>query len=154
MTPEEVITKYIAVRDKKAELSTRHAEEMRPLNEAMDTMERWFLQQLTTSGLESLKCSAGTAYKSIQTSVTVADGDVFKRFVLERALRDVRAYMDSVDETEFFPDTMVSVLLSSPAMALFELRSSKKEVQERMEQGETVPGLNVTKIATVGVRRS
>lgn len=153
MTPEEVITKYIAVRDKKAELSTRHAEEMRPLNEAMDTMERWLLQQLTASGLESFKCSAGTAYKSIQTSVTVADGDVFKRYAVKGAIADVVNYLDTTGNDHNI-ESLTTVLLSSPAMALFELRSSKKEVQERLEQGETVPGLNVTKIATVGVRRS
>lgn len=154
MTPESVIKKYVEVRDAKAAITARHAEELRPLNEFMEAMERWLLQQLTETGCDSFKCAAGTAYKSIQTSVTIADGDVFKRFVLDRVMADVIHYLQATEQEIPDIEALSTVALSSPSMALFDIRSSKKEVQERLEQGETVPGINVTKIATVGVRRS
>ena len=152
MTPEETISKYIAIRDKKAELAAKHSEELRPFNDAMETIERWLLQKLNEQGLDSFKCSSGTAYKTVHTSVTMADADIFKRYVVRQAVDSLLEYMQSTESSD--EEALTTVILSSPAMALFEIRSAKKEVQERMDQGESVPGLNISKTATVGVRRS
>ena len=122
----DYIDKYILLRDKTEELKKGHKEELAPYNEAMRKLEFMFQEQMDKQGLENLKSETGTAYKAIQSSVTVADWDVFRDYVLE-----------------------------NEAFHLLEKRASKKAVEEVVEDsGELPPGLNINRTIKINVRRS
>ena len=73
----------------------------------MEEIERLLLAECNEMGVESLRTSAGTAYKTVKHSVTVADKDAFRNFIknedawyfadLRANAPAVRAYLDEND---------------------------------------------------------
>ena len=64
---ETVIARYIETRDKKAELSKEWEAKKAVLDQALEKMEVWLMKKADEEGLESLKTTAGVAYKEIET---------------------------------------------------------------------------------------
>lgn len=156
-TVEEVTAAYIRKRDLKAEIAKRHAEELAPINAAMEKMEQWFLAKMAQDGVDSFKTGAGTPYKATATSVTCADALAFKDFIFEPAVAGVLQYLQSVGYPAGAHDALAikNVLMGSEGLKLSDIRVNKKGVQEFMETHKvTLPGVNVTQIATVNVRRA
>lgn len=122
----EYIDKYIQLRDRMNEIKDRHKQELAPYNDAMLKLENFFQKVMDDTGLENLKSEKGTAYKTTQSSVTVADWDAFRDYVVE-----------------------------NQAWYLLEHRASKKAVEEVLEDsGDLPPGLNINRTLKVNVRRS
>lgn len=141
MTAEQVIAKYIELRNQRTLLTKKHEEELAPTVAAMQKIELWLLAKLNEAGANSLNTNAGTAFKVLHTSVTMADPQVFKRFVLGPAAEafgiDVGSFIDLVkwDVVDF--------------------RAGKKGIQEFMEQHDSVPpGVNVSQNTGISVRRA
>lgn len=123
---DAVVERYIALRDKKAEIKAMHEEELRPVNEAMERLEAAILSGLKAQGSESTRTKAGTAYISRSVSVTVADKQAFRDFIL-----------------------------ANEAWELADIRAAKKNIEEyRKDNDDIPPGLNWSEALTVGVRRS
>lgn len=121
-----VVERYVALRDKKAELKKQFEDQARVLTEAMDRLEAAILQTLNEQGVESVRTAAGTAYKSTSTSVTVADRDMFREYIV-----------------------------TNGAWELADIRAAKKAVEEfRAANDDIPPGLNWSQATQVGVRRS
>lgn len=121
-----VVERYVALRDKKAELKKQFEDQARVLTEAMDRLEAAILQTLNEQGVESVRTAAGTAYKSTSTSVTVADRDMFREYIVSKG-----------------------------AWELADIRAAKKAVEEfRAANDDIPPGLNWSQATQVGVRRS
>jgi hypothetical protein len=121
-----LIDTYVKARDRKKEVEDRHKEELRPIQKLMDTLSQRILNEFNELGMDSAKTDAGTAYRLIQTSATVADRDSFMRFVQQESAWD-----------------------------FLESRVSKKAVEEYVDlNGEVPPGVNVSRRVTVGIRRS
>lgn len=92
----------------------------------MDKLEGELLDHLNTTGANSLSCDDGTVYRNIQTSATVENREAFREYV---QAHDLWEAMD--------------------------IRANKTFVKEFMErEGSPLPGIKVTQLATVGVRRS
>lgn len=126
MTPAEKVAAYIKLRDFKKAAEDAFKKSMARPNEAMDKLEAELLDELNTSGANSLACDAGTVYKNMQMSATVEDREAFKNFVLQNNLWDAT-----------------------------DLKANKTFVREYMEsQKAAIPGLKVTTLQTVGIRRS
>lgn len=122
----DLIGKYIALRDKANDLKKEHKEQLAPYNEAMQKLEEHFLKAMQAEELENLKTDGGTAYQAVQTSVTVADWDAFKAWIVE-----------------------------NHAWHMLDQRANKTAVTEVLEDtGELPPGLNVKRSVKVNVRRS
>ena len=122
----ELISAYIKLRDKADALKKVHKEALAPYNEAMGKLELHFQKAMNANGLESLKTDVGTAYQSTQNSVTMADWDVFYKYVMD-----------------------------NDATYMLEKRASKTAVLEVLgETGELPPGLNLSRNIKVNVRRS
>lgn len=83
MKLDELIQKYIMVRDKKSQLKKAYEEEAGKLDAVMDKMEAIILKTFETTGQDSAKTEFGTAYKSTRSSATVADRDTFLGWVME-----------------------------------------------------------------------
>jgi len=79
----QVVEKYIALRNKKAELKAAYTESVKGIDDAMERVENFLLKQMQDLGVDSFSSPLGTAYKSTQTSATVADWDMVLNHVRE-----------------------------------------------------------------------
>lgn len=123
---DDVIRAYITIRDTIAQIKARQKAELQPYNEALDKLELQVLQVLNDAGVESMKTSAGTAYTSTKTSVTVADKSAFMDYVT-----------------------------SNNAFELLDVRANKTAVDGFLEENQDVPpGVNVRREITVNFRRA
>lgn len=126
MNYEKLVETYVKVRDKKAELKAKFDAELRPYNEALEKIEQKLLAAFSESGMESVRTSAGTAYRAMKTSVSVADRDLFIDYVKE-----------------------------NDAWELIETRAAKRAVEEfKAANDDLPPGLNWNAVYEVNVRRS
>lgn len=126
MQLDKIVERYVALRDRKAELKKAFEEQAATLTEAMDRLEAAILAHLNETGSESFRTSAGTAYKSVGTSITVADKAAFKDYLLETGQWE-----------------------------LADIRAAKKNIEAfKAANDDLPPGLNWSQAITVGVRRS
>jgi phosphopantetheine adenylyltransferase len=100
-TIDNVVDAYVKLRDRKAQLKKEHDAKVAPIAEKMAQIEAFLLTQAKNQGVQSFKTEAGTAYKSQDTSVTVADKDAYLRFINENNFwhgLDVKANKTAVIE--------------------------------------------------------
>ncbi|WP_440264809.1 hypothetical protein [Duodenibacillus massiliensis] len=123
---ETIVAAYIQVRDQKAELKAKQAEEMKRFDEALDKLEGMALAALQQAGAESLRTPAGTVYQSTRTSATVADKSAFMDYVKDNGAYD-----------------------------LLDVRANKTAVEDFLSQHQdTPPGVVIRREVTVGFRRA
>lgn len=126
MKIDELVGKYIQLRDKKAEMDAEHKARVSKITEALDKIEYVLLKEFHASGMDSVKTSAGTAYTQTRMSATVADWDIALKFI-----RDHDAY------------------------DMLEKRVAKSAVEAYIEEtGTPPPGVNIRQEVVVNVRRS
>ena len=126
MKLNELIAKYISLRDKKSEIETECKEKVAKIAVVMDKMEAALLQAMEESGAESFKTDEGTAYRTEKVSCTTADKNVFLEFIRANNL-----------------------------WALLDARPLKAGIQEYKEQHEDLPpGINWRTEIAINVRRS
>ncbi len=95
----DVLAAYINVRDKISTMEAAHKKELAPFKSALEKAEVWLLSKLQADNVESIKGTAGTAYKTKTTSVTLADRETFYSFAVENnqlELLDIRASKSAV----------------------------------------------------------
>ncbi len=121
-----LVAAYIKLRDQKAELKAKQAEEMKVYDDALAKLEAQAKSILADSGVESIKCSSGTVYSSVATSATVADKSVFMDYIREHEAYD-----------------------------LLDVRANKTAVQDFVTEHEDVPpGVTIRREIRVGFRRA
>lgn len=130
---DEIVEKYIALRDAKSKLKERYTAKVAKLDNIMARFEGVLLQQFDAQGIQSVKTASGTAYKQKQTGATVADWVTLRDFILENGL------------LEMF-ERRVSKL------AVEEYKSST--VSEDAPNGLLPPGINYREEYVINVRRS
>lgn len=123
---DEIVARYIALRDKKAEIKAKYDAEVEAIDAAMERVENYLLKLMTELGVESIRTSAGTPYISRRTSATVADWDSF-----------------------------LSWVRSNGEWAMLERRANKTVVQTwRDEHNDLPPGINWREERVVNIKRS
>ena len=126
LTPAERVAAYIRLRDYKKAAEEEFKNSLKRVIDAMEKLEGELLNDLNASGANSLSCDAGTVYKNTQFSATVENREAFREYVVKNDLWEA-----------------------------MDIRANKTFVKEFMErEGTPLPGVKVTQIATVGVRRS
>ena len=126
MNYNEMVEAYIKYRDKKAAMKAEYDKSVAKIDLVLERIEQKLLAYFNESGLESIRTGAGTAYRSVKTTASVADRDVFLEFV-----RD------------------------NDAWELLETRAAKKAVEDyRAANDDLPPGINWSAVATLNVRRS
>jgi hypothetical protein len=126
MTPAQKVANYIRLRDHKKAATEEFNKSMERVTLAMEKLEAELLNDLNISGAKSLACPEGTVYRQVQLSATVENRDQFRDFVVSQNLWEA-----------------------------MDIKANKTFVREYMDtNGATVPGVKVTQIATVGIRRS
>ena len=126
MTPAELITSYLKLRDKKREMERLHKEALAPFNETLAKIEMALAKVMEETGLENLPGGGGTAYRSTRTSVTVDDWDIFMGWVKKHE-----------------------------AWHMLERRAAKTAVDELLQEtDELPPGISMTREYVVQVRKT
>ena len=126
MKVSEVVEKYISLRDRRDERKREFKEADAADAEMQDKIEAKLLEVFQSSGMDSVKTSFGTAYTTTRTSVTVADKEIFMKYI--------------IDNGEY---------------PLLEVRPSKTAVEQYKEAHEELPpGVNWRSEIVVNVRRS
>ena len=156
-TIEDIIAKYISLRDRKAELAKKQAEEMAPINAAMEQIENYIMHQLYTVGCDSFKTAVGTAFKANSTSCQLADPLAFKEFVFAPVANGIVNYLKSCGYGVRDIDTgaISNIIRDLPMWDMIDFRAGKKGIQEYIANENTpVPGVSVNTVATVNIRRA
>lgn len=124
MTPDQLIEKYIKLRNRVAEIKDRHTEELRPFTTVMQQIENTLLQHLADTNLNAVKGDAGTAYQQVATSVTVADWAQTLSYVREHDAWD-----------------------------LLEARVAKQAALTMIEESQSpIPGVKISQVLVLRVR--
>ena len=125
-TMDELVSKYISLRDAKAKIVAKQKEEVAKIDGVLDQIEAALLQSFQELGTESIRTKEGTAYKQVRTSATVADWDVLLAYIRKHEL-----------------------------WQMLERRVSKDAVREfREANGEIPPGVHTREEIVINVRRS
>jgi hypothetical protein len=127
MNTQELISRYIQYRDHLAAEQEKFDLIQKPYKDAMEVLAGAMLQQLNTSGEESVRTDAGTAYKSTTMHARVTDREALFNFVRE--------------SDEF--DLLVAGVAKDAV-----------KVYSEEHQGALPPGVEVTFITRCNFRRS
>lgn len=123
---DELVKKYIQLRDRKAALEKECKEKVGPINEALARCEKIFLAKMNEEGLESLPTKEGVPYKTTKTSATVADPAAYRQWVID-----------------------------NQQWAGLDVKANKTFVKEYKEENQDLPpGINWYEEVAVNVRRS
>ena len=71
------VTEFVALRDEISRLDKAHKEQMVPLREELNRKNEGLLAQLAAVGAESVRTAAGTVYKLVKRSASIADAAAF-----------------------------------------------------------------------------
>lgn len=128
MKLDELVSKYIKLRDKKAQMKKEFDQSVAKIDEVMEKMEAVILKTFQETGIDSAKTEAGTAYMSTRTSATVGSREDFIGWV-----------MADPDERAIF----------------LENRVNKTAVEQfKAANDDLPPGVNWRSEVTVNVRRA
>lgn len=123
---DDLVDKYVRLRDKKRQVQERHKDEINKFDVVLRNIETLFLAEFNRTGMNSVNTNHGTAFKKTQTSVTIADKDIFRNFI----------WSD--------PDNWIFA----------DLRANAPAVQAYLDENESLPpGVNLTSRLTVNVQR-
>lgn len=122
---DQMVDQYVRLRDKLKEADDAHKKKTEQARAYLAVLGGKMLEKLTEVGGDSVKTPHGTVYSTTKRNASIADGDVFREYVIENAqfdLVDWRANANAVDDFV-------------------------------TENGTVPPGVNFSTSITVGVRR-
>lgn len=126
MKLNELVGKYVLIRDRKAKLKAEYDGKAAELDAVLDKIEAVLLKTFAETGMESVKTEHGTAYRSTRMQASVADWDTFITHVKE-----------------------------NDAYELLERRCSKTGIEQyRAANDDIPPGINIRTEQVVNIRRS
>jgi hypothetical protein len=79
---EKMIGAYITLRDWLDAKKKAYEEEIEPRKQQLEALNELLLKKLNVTGQNTARTEAGTAYKKVWHSATVADKDAFMRHVI------------------------------------------------------------------------
>jgi hypothetical protein len=154
-TIEEIVDKYVQLRDRKAEISKRHVEELAPYNEGMENIEKWILNKMNEDGVQNYKTDAGTAYKATTTTVKMVDAKAFKEAIFAPAAERLISLLGVSGDMDALLGEVQNIILESALWDMVDFRAGKKGIQAHLEEKESLPpGVTVDSFTTLNIRRS
>lgn len=125
-TIDELVQQVVLIRDKLKAAEDAFKEKTAAARTHKERLEGRLLEKLNELGGEAIKTKAGTVYRTTKKSATIADGEVFRDYVIQNEQFD-----------------------------LADWRANAVAVADYIEQfSAPPPGVNFTTHFTVGVRRS
>jgi hypothetical protein len=89
MEVAKLVSVYVKIRDKRAELQAAHDAQDAELKANLETIEQELLRLCKDNEVESLRTTAGTVTRVVRERVWAADWDAFKEFVRENDAVDL-----------------------------------------------------------------
>lgn len=80
---DKLVSVYIKIRDKKAELQAALAAQEEDLNLKLKAIELKLLEHCKDNGVESVRTESGTFYRSVRSKYWTSDWESMNRFILE-----------------------------------------------------------------------
>lgn len=122
---EKRVAQYVQVRDALKAMEEKHSKERAPLLEIQNILTGLLASHLTASNAESIKTAAGTCYRSTRHTASLADPDIFMKYVIDNHQFD-----------------------------LLDRRANSTAVKDFVAANKVLPpGCNLTAVETLGVRR-
>jgi hypothetical protein len=119
------VEQYVKLRDIIKAKEKEQKEELKPLKETLEKLSGYLLAHINQLGADSLSSPAGTVYRSVRKTASLADPEAFMTWVVENQQWD-----------------------------LLVRRASDKAVEDFLgENGVLPPGVNFSCENTIGVRR-
>jgi|TARA_E500000331_G_C17158074_1_gene670485 hypothetical protein len=124
---DRLVSVYIKIRDKKAEVATKLKEQEAALNEKLDLVKAALLEHCKDNNVESVRTSRGTFFRKVHTKYWTSDWESMNKFIKDN---------DAVD--------------------LLEKRLHQGNMRQFLDENpeKLPPGLNVDSAYTITVRRS
>jgi len=126
-TLDTMVETYVRLRDTIKEANKMHEEKLAPAQEYLEQLNAAILQKLIEIGVESAKTKFGTAYKNTTKSATIADGAVFREYVIGEGQFDLVDWRANAVAVSTYIDN---------------------------NEGEVPPGVNYSTFTKVGIRRA
>jgi hypothetical protein len=122
---DERVRQYVACRDEIDKVEKRHKEELEPLQNLQKVLAGILQQFLDDTGVDSIKTEYGTAYATTRFSAALADPEAFMQHVIQ-----------------------------NNSFELLDKRANVTAVKDYVkEHNTTPPGVNLSSITSIGVRR-
>lgn len=119
------IETYIQLRDYKEKANAEFKKDMERVNKAIEKLDVAILKELQDSGQTSSACKGvGTAYIRTVTNMKTEDRNALLKYAL-----------------------------SEKNLDLLDIRPNRTAIKEKLEKGESVPGVKVTQTNLIGVKR-
>lgn len=123
---DQLITRYLALRDKKTELKRGLDDQIAKIDEGMERIEKALAEHMAKTGAERIGSANGVAYFSTERSATVADRESFFQFLEDTGM-----------------------------WHLADIRAAKKQISDyRDEMNDLPPGINWREAKVVRVNRA
>lgn len=126
VTVDQRVGEYISVRDELKKRKEEYEKSIEPLVELQNMLTGWLQRFMEQAGADNIKTANGTCYNSTKYSASLADPEAFMKFVI--------------------------------ANQAFELLDRKANVTACRDYTDAnnlpPPGVNLSSISTVGVRRA
>lgn len=123
---DELVAQYVKLRDRIKEADDAHKKKTAGARELLDRLNGKMLERLNDLGGDSVKTSSGTVYRTTKKSASIADGDLFRGWVIENGAYDVVDWKANANAVEDFIKA----------------------------EGTPPPGVNYSQTYLVGVRRA
>lgn len=121
-----LVKNYVAIRDKMKEIAERHSEELKPFVDMQNELTAKLTGILEATDAQSIKTSEGTVYASTRYSASLADPKAFMDYVIE-----------------------------NKTWELLDRKANSTACRDFVEaKGSEPPGVKLSAIRTLGVRRS
>ena len=86
---DRLVRVYVKIRDRKAELAAEFNKQEQEFNTNLDAIKIKLLDHCASSGVESVRTSSGTFYRSVRTKFWTGDWESMNRFMLENECVDL-----------------------------------------------------------------
>lgn len=120
------VGEYVALRDRLREIEAEFDEKKKPFRAAMDKLEGILMAHMESTGSEAIRTEHGTCHTTSRTTASIADGEAFRHFVIDNAEFDLLDFKANATAVKDFVKT----------------------------KGSLPPGVNLTTMKKVGVRRA
>lgn len=127
ISADKLVTAYIKMRDKRAQLLKQYEEEDEAVKVQMEAVEEKLLDMCKTIGADSLKTQGGTVIRTVKTRYWTSDWNSMHKFIMEHNMPE-----------------------------LLEKRISQSTMKQLLDENPDLmpPGLNVDSKYAVTIRRS
>lgn len=98
---DDLVAQMVKTRDRLKEADDAHKEKTKVAREYKERLENALLAKLNDIGGESVKTAHGTVYRTTRRTASIADGEVFRKFVIAQNafdLVDWKANANAVDD--------------------------------------------------------